>query len=855
MSAFFESLLAAAVISQLSSATIEGKVVDDHGNRVGSAPIVFFAPRDREGTAHAVELSSKTDGTGQFRVTRPPLRRDHIARANIWVYHPGSALAAAPAYQSAPTIALSKSEPRTIKIEAPDGQPIAAARVAPRVVLLASRNIPDDVPDSLAESQTVTTGSDGTATLNYLTPGDRLVAARVTAESIGTQDFQLVKRPGRDGQGATITLRLMPTSRLSGRLRNRAGQPIANQTVEVWSGGAPNLATNPVGFKNGPLRTAADGSFQTPDNLLAGSSYRVVVRADGMEPILSDWITIGEKPRVLLPMILRPLRTISGRVVDRQAKPLVGIEIFQSGDGPERTAIRSGENGRFTLGGFRQGPVFLFARGEGFRFSGRLIKPGEGDVTVELVRKSEPPTRAMPMRPDVVSLEESRALAQQLIEPYWEGFEKKKASDKATALRVLARVDPVGVLRKLEDMGLANPGERAVIQLWAARALALIDPTRAEAAAEAIDFPDVRCIALLDVADALPETPADRKLALLDRVLARSKLVPGREARLSRMVAVARRWYELGENEKAKKLLSEALPDANLVPKYSSARAAFTVQLARFDLKTALGIAHQFPDIGNWTGNALLRHIAFHLARDNPAEAERVLEQVPAGFKREWIVPIIVWRMAAADPARAQRLTDESQRSCNHPQAYLFLAAGLKTRDPEAARQAFQTAMQGIDRLMADDSLLLEPEEVLLPLVEQIDPALVPEYFWRLVAMRPSIGNPRSVDEFSAALRTALLAWYDREVAAALFEPVRAWMEHTDNLDRAFMGFEAWSVFDPRAAVARLERMPTTPTFELGADGARVWVAEMLGLPHDVRWQRLWRSYTEMSSVIDREIR
>ena len=81
-----------------------------------------------------------------------------------------------------------------------------------------------------------------------------------------------------------------------------------------------------------------------------------------MEPILSDWITIGDKPRVLLPIIQRPLRTISGRVVDRQGKPVVGAEVFQSGDGPERTSTKTDRSGRFALGGFAsQGPVFLFA--------------------------------------------------------------------------------------------------------------------------------------------------------------------------------------------------------------------------------------------------------------------------------------------------------------------------------------------------------------------------------------------------------------------------------------------------------------------------------------------------------------
>ena len=167
----------------------------------------------------------------------------------------------------------------------------------------------------------------------------------------------------------------------------RPARPVAGQVVEVWSRGGGNwLRPNAVELTGGPLRTAADGSFRTPDNLMVGSTYRVVVRAPGKEPILSDWMTIGEQPRALLPMRLRPLRTIGGRVVDRQGKPVANVELFQTGDGPEPTATRSGPDGRFSLDGFRQGPVFLFARGDGFRFHGQLIRDGEVEVTVELTR-------------------------------------------------------------------------------------------------------------------------------------------------------------------------------------------------------------------------------------------------------------------------------------------------------------------------------------------------------------------------------------------------------------------------------------------------------------------------------------
>jgi hypothetical protein len=100
--------------------------------------------------------------------------------------------------------------------------------------------------------------------------------------------------------------------------------------------------------------TTPDGWLQTPDNLLVGSPFRLVVLPSGMKPILSEWITKGEKLHALLAALQRPLRLISGRVVDREGKPLANIKIFQSGDRPERTSTTTVADGRFTPGALRQ---------------------------------------------------------------------------------------------------------------------------------------------------------------------------------------------------------------------------------------------------------------------------------------------------------------------------------------------------------------------------------------------------------------------------------------------------------------------------------------------------------------------
>jgi hypothetical protein len=127
----------------------------------------------------------------------------------------------------------------------------------------------------------------------------------------------------------------------------------------------------------------------------------------------------------------------------------------------------------------------------------------------------------------------------------------------------------------------------------------------------------------------------------------------------------------------------------------------------------------------------------------------------------------------------------------------------------------------------------------LLPAVERIDPALVPEVFWRFVASRPPFTNPRTISTYSPSDLIEDLAWYDCDVAAALFEPSRDRIEHTEDRELATWSseFEAWASFDPRAAVARLEKVPVGP--DASTNTARLRVASLLGLSHEQRSRKM----------------
>ncbi len=124
-----------------------------------------------------------------------------------------------------------------------------------------------------------------------------------------------------------------------------------------------------------------------------------------------------------------------------------------------------------------------------------------------------------------------------------------------------------------------------------------------------------------------------------------------------------------------------------------------------------------------------------------------------------------------------------------------------------------------------------------LPIVERFDPALVPEVFWLDVSSRLPAGNPRMLRAgFSTQLITRL-ACYNREVAAVLFEPARVRIDQAsgDQATDWSSEFLAWSLFDPRAAVARLETLPVDPNLQNNAINARLAVAESLAQTREER--------------------
>ena len=236
------------------------------------------------------------------------------------------------------------------------------------------------------------------------------------------------------------------------------------------------------------------------------------------------------------------------------------------------------------------------------------------------------------------------------------------------------------------------------------------------------------------------------------------------------MAASARKLLDLGEKAKARALVAEYLGAGKVDP---GQRVFFAYEMARLDPATSLGIAREVAASDRQDANRILWNVAIAVAEDNPAEAERVLRLVPRQESQTWMHPAIAWKLARSDPARARRLVDESQRYDDSPQTYLYLACGLKERDPAAAEAAFWKGIKEIDRLLDEKPRSLPMgirggPAVLLPLAEQIDPTLVPEIFWRRAGRAD---HPSTLRARLATNRSAVLPDFSAGTTARLSVP------------------------------------------------------------------------------------
>jgi hypothetical protein len=727
------------------------------------------------------------------------------------------------------------------------GQPVAGASVAGVwEVWLANYY---GLYESLA-----TTDSSGTFRLERIPP---LVEVKLTAKhgSMATPEPLLVW----PSHARSVTLRITQaaTSALRGRVLMTDGSPISNALVRVQSRknqGQRGFVFGPVDFDRGQeIRTAADGTFQTPRELELALDYRVEVIADGFVSESSEFVKPASELIILPDLLLRralKLRTVTGRVVDRQGHPIPSATVLQSGDGPRRSRAGTDALGRFQISGVTDQPAFLFAEKPGFRFGGTLTGTGDRAVDVILDRADQPPARVLKTLAWPASREEERALARSVLEPIAVPSDLRQRIPNdfqlRKVLRPLAWVDPPRLLAVLASPAIMRDEsilDATAIALWEMRGPQAVDMVDSE------PDPCARAYGLLALEKVAPADLRKLHIDLLARAAHEGARVtdPGEKLRL--LGRAADRLIEMGESERVVPILREGWKLAQTIKRdqYGQSIAEFAPALSTTGFKEAVALVQgkdgSTPLLNNpMYANSILGEIAWRIAASNPAEAERLFTQINAAVVRNGLERHLLRacsRMAPRDLDRASRLAatlaqppqpnnNVRNRSRNRfgpglaIYGELVVAKAIAESKPADARNKVEEAISELRRRAFDEPSQageLNPARLIagsLPLVEQLMPERVGEYLWLALACRPPRGDEPDLDRIKALASLAgIVARYDptiaEQIARPVFDQVPVPSRPALNANKWF-GFEnvfqSLACLDPRRAAELVGRLP-----------------------------------------------
>jgi hypothetical protein len=186
---------------------------------------------------------------------------------------------------------------------------------------------------------------------------------------------------------------------------------------------------------------------------------------------------------------------------------------------------------------------------------------------------------------------------------------------------------------------------------------------------------------------------------------------------------------------------------------------------------------------------------------------------------------VIGWRRSTwTARGIAERIVDPYLKA----QAFGVMAQSLAEVRPQAAIDVLHQGFGVLERLVraaetkeggeaqrdqfVNDHSASSLAGSLLPAAERIDPALVPEFFWRAVSFRlpgPGDDDQFALTERSNAALAMTLARYDRRVAGALLEQLAkkrsSWPAYTSETFLA-----AYALVDPERAVELIEGLPAS---------------------------------------------
>ncbi|HEX7446364.1 MAG TPA: carboxypeptidase-like regulatory domain-containing protein [Pirellulales bacterium] len=595
---------------------------------------------------------------------------------------------------------------------------------------------------------------------------------------------------------------------ITGRVVDGDGRPLANAEVRIWQKlpGPENqrVSDQPVRYAEGEggdvLLTDANGRFETPDVVAPEAFARVFVDAEGMLTARGDWIEIRQENSPQdIHIVLRRLRIVTGRVLDRDGRAIDGATVFHVGDAPEKIITQTDREGKFHLPLVPEGRVFLFAEKPGYRFTGMLLTDG-GDTAITLARVDEPiePLRALA---PLVPYEEELAFVREIVERAYEAAKSGTQDQKRWALLASAELDPVGTFDRAEALDFrVQPQRRFLDQRCATLCAAGRGNLSWDDLRTYIELSDDHAsIAhyLCDAASRMGDDERARRLEWLDEALLQAQHEEVATRRSWALTLVAAAFAQANMHERTAEIMSEAQKGTEHSPREPRFLA---LALADENPRRAIEWLDGFQTATNYQYQREAGELAVRLLPEHPEMAAdvwrrahaRAATREPTEFDLHgWEVANIAdlcYRLATVDRARAERLALCEAFGQTRIRGLAGVALAFSQTDAAAARRLLASLIRDeLPRLPSNEAEIprLEAPSVtaawLLSIAERIDPQLARECFWRSLALRrprPSHDDFDDVAEEPDTELAKMLARYDRDVARALLEPMAARLPH-----------------------------------------------------------------------------
>ncbi len=651
------------------------------------------------------------------------------------------------------------------------------------------------------------------------------------------------------------------------------GQPVAGAEVTLIVQ-SQNTMTLPR------VVTDEKGMYHHPGRITKGNRYRAIV-SPGKYAIAAspEVVSEGTDSITLPPISVARLRTIAGRVVDTEGRPVAAARVLGWGNPAPLSSAVTGSTGRFQLDGFSRGPAWLFVDAPGFRFHRDRPDPGKSTVELVIRREDQPPERGVASLGPPISHERAVRLAASVLKPYAERIIRPGTDNEARsrAISVAALIDPDGAWRKCQSGEV--PWDCNPVRIAVARHFIGTRPDEAEAILPTITNTFWRQDLTIALADALPARHRARKLAILKQLAGQELEAAAQSGKFYHLGASTRRLLALSDAEDARKILNDTLPIARKADGGEPSRLytrGLLGPLARLELNEALAL---IPSKGDErTINDFRGLIAQAIADIHPAEAERLIGAMTWNNSETYSVKTCR-RMAKVDLERARRIAGRIRIVVLRAYALGRMAEEIAGKDRAAARalraeafRVFGEALESGPGGVWGSRSAAVMAAALLPGIERDDPDRLAEAVDRVISLRWS---PRRVIDLTStfpdtsqvdAMRTdaalaAILARYDHELARSIAGPIIDRLKTPlPKEDERF--FDAYAVLpclalaDPEAAARLVEVIPDPKENGGGGrtsrDVCRQIVAEALARPESEFWTIIRRAFSDLE-IVERE--